>query len=400
MALISNRLSRFKPSLTVKITQKAREMREKGERVISLSSGEPDFDTPDHIKEFAIDSINKGFTKYTQVDGIDELKQAIVNKFKNENNLSFEKEEVTVGVGGKHVIYNLFLSTLDYPDEVIIPAPYWVSYPEIVNLCKGKPVIIDTNFKNGFKITPYQLEKSISENSKWIIINSPCNPTGAVYSDSELMKISEVLIKYPNINILSDDIYEHLIYNNKKFVSILNIEPSLKSRTFIVNGVSKVFSMTGWRIGYGAGNKEIIKSIAKIQSQSTTNPCSISQMAAKFALDNEKKFLRDWLKEFDQRKNFLINYFNSIDGFEPFIPEGAFYLYVSCKGFISKRGINGQLIKNDFDFAEYLLMNAKVAVVPGLAFGMSPYFRISYATSLKDLKDACEQISASIKNLQ
>ena len=400
MALISNRLSRFNPSLTVKITQKAREMREKGERVISLSSGEPDFDTPDHIKEFAIDSINKGFTKYTQVDGIDELKQAIVNKFKNENNLHYEKEEVTVGVGGKHVIYNLFLSTLDYPDEVIIPAPYWVSYPEIVNLCKGKPVVIDTNFDNGFKITPYQLEKNISENSKWIIINSPCNPTGAVYSDLELMKISEVLIKYPNINILSDDIYEHLVYNNKKFVSILNIEPSLKSRTFIVNGVSKVFSMTGWRIGYGAGNKEIIKSIAKIQSQSTTNPCSISQMAAKFALDNEKKFLRDWLKEFDQRKNFLINYFNSIDGFEPFIPEGAFYLYVSCKGFISKRGKNGQLIKNDFDFAEYLLMNAKVAVVPGLAFGMSPYFRISYATSLKDLKDACEQISASIKNLQ
>ena len=400
MALISNRLSRFKPSLTVKITQKAREMREKGERVISLSSGEPDFDTPDHIKEFAIDSINKGFTKYTQVDGIDELKQAIVNKFKNENNLHYEKEEVTVGVGGKHVIYNLFLSTLDYPDEVIIPAPYWVSYPEIVNLCKGKPVIIETNFNNGFKITPDQLEESISENSKWIIINSPCNPTGAVYSDSELMKISEVLIKYPNINILSDDIYEHLIYNNKKFVSILNIEPSLKSRTFIVNGVSKVFSMTGWRIGYGAGNKEIIKSIAKIQSQSTTNPCSISQMAAKFALDNEKNFLRDWLKEFDQRKNFLINYFNSIDGFEPFIPEGAFYLYVSCKGFISKRDINGQLIKNDFDFAEYLLMNAKVAVVPGLAFGMSPYFRISYATSLNDLKDACEQISASIKNFE
>ena len=368
MTLISNRLSRFKPSLTVKITQKAREMEKNGENVISLSSGEPDFDTPRHIKDYAIKAINDGFTKYTQVDGIDELKQAIVNKFKKENNLKFEKNQITVGVGGKHVIYNLFLATIDEGDEVIVPAPYWVSYPEIVSLCNGKPIIVETNFNNDFKIKVGELEKNISKETKWLILNSPCNPTGSVYTEKELKEISTVLLRYPNVNVLSDDIYEHIIYGKCKFKNILNVESSLRDRTFIVNGVSKVFSMTGWRIGYGVSDPKLIESIAKIQSQSTTNPCSISQMAAKFALTNEKKFLDDWLKRFEERKNFLVNFFNSIEGLKPFEPKGAFYLYVSCKGFMSKRDKDGYEIKNDYDFAEYLLLNSKVAVVPGVAF--------------------------------
>ena len=292
MSLISDRLSRFKPSLTVKISQKARELSMKGEKIISLSSGEPDFDTPDHIKSEAINAINKGFTKYTQVDGVNELKESIQKKFLEENNLKYNTNQITVGVGGKHVIYNLFMSSINQEDEVVIPSPYWVSYPDIVSLCRGKPVLIETDSKNKFKITPQMLEKKINENTKWFVINSPCNPTGTVYSKEELFEISKVLINNPHVNILSDDIYEHIIYGDQKFYNILNVAPDLYERTFIVNGVSKAFSMTGWRIGYGAGNEKLIKSIAKIQSQSTTNPCSISQMAAKFALDTKKKLFK------------------------------------------------------------------------------------------------------------
>ena len=288
MSLISNRLSRFKPSLTVKISQKARELSMMGEKIISLSSGEPDFDTPEHIKSEAISAINEGFTKYTQVDGVKELKESIQRKFLKENNLKYSINQITVGVGGKHVIYNLFMSSIDQGDEVVIPSPYWVSYPDIVSLCRGKPVLIESDSKNKFKITPDMLEKNINKNTKWFVINSPCNPTGTVYSREELIEISKVLINNPHVNILSDDIYEHIIYGNKKFYNILNVAPELYERTFIVNGVSKAFSMTGWRIGYGAGDEKLIKSIAKIQSQSTTNPCSISQMAAKFALDTKK----------------------------------------------------------------------------------------------------------------
>ena len=398
MALISKRLSRFKPSLTVKISEKAREMSRKGDKIISLSSGEPDFDTPDHIKDYAVKAINNGFTKYTQVDGIYDLKKAIVNKFSKENNLSFDIENISVGAGGKHVIYNLFMASLDSNDEVIIPAPYWVSYPDIVSLCGGKPVIVDTKIEDDFKITSSELEKNISKNTKWFIINSPGNPTGSVYTEEELKKISEVLAKYPNVNILSDDIYEHIIYNPEKFLNIVNVNSSLKDRTFIVNGVSKVFSMTGWRIGYGAGNINFIKSMAKLQSQSTTNPCSISQMAAKHALETDKDFLTEWIKKFEQRRDFLLNFFESINGLRPFNPKGAFYLYVSCEGFINKKNNKNQVISNDLDFAEYLLDYAKVAVVPGVAFGKSPYFRLSYATSFDDLKEACERIRIALKD--
>ena len=398
MALISKRLSRFKPSLTVKISEKAREMSRKGEKIISLSSGEPDFDTPDHIKDYAVKAINNGFTKYTQVDGIYDLKKAIVNKFSKENNLSYDIENISVGAGGKHVIYNLFMASLDLNDEVIIPAPYWVSYPDIVSLCGGKPVIVDTKIEDDFKITSSELEKNISKNTKWFIINSPGNPTGSVYTEEELKKISEVLAKYPHVNILSDDIYEHIIYNPEKFLNIVNVNSSLKDRTFIVNGVSKVFSMTGWRIGYGAGDINFIRSMAKLQSQSTTNPCSISQMAAKHALETDKDFLTEWIKKFGQRRDFLLNFFESINGLRPFNPKGAFYLYVSCEGFINKKNNKNQVISNDLDFAEYLLDYAKVAVVPGVAFGKSPYFRLSYATSFDDLKEACERIRIALKD--
>ena len=398
MALISKRLSRFKPSLTVKISEKAREMSRMGEKIISLSSGEPDFDTPDHIKDYAVKAINNGFTKYTQVDGIYDLKKAIVNKFSKENNLSYDIENISVGAGGKHVIYNLFMASLDLNDEVIIPAPYWVSYPDIVSLCGGKPVIVDTKIEDDFKITSSELEKNISKNTKWFIINSPGNPTGSVYTEEELKKISEVLAKYPHVNILSDDIYEHIIYNPEKFLNIVNVNSSLKDRTFIVNGVSKVFSMTGWRIGYGAGDINFIRSMAKLQSQSTTNPCSISQMAAKHALETDKDFLTEWIKKFEQRRDFLLNFFESINGLRPFNPKGAFYLYVSCEGFINKKNNKNQVISNDLDFAEYLLDYAKVAVVPGVAFGKSPYFRLSYATSFDELKEACERIGIALKD--
>ncbi len=399
MTIISERINRFEQSLTVKISQKARELKLKGRKIISLSSGEPDFDTPDHIKNKAIEAINDGFTKYTQVDGIIELKESIKNKLKKENNLLYESSQITVGVGGKHVIYNLFMSSINKNDEVIIPAPYWVSYPDIVSLCGGKPVIVETTMSENFKITPQLLEKKISNKTKWFIINSPCNPTGAVYSKEEIKELSSVLLKYPSIMILSDDIYEHIIYDHKTFKNILNVEPKLFDRTFIVNGVSKAYSMTGWRIGYGAGPQKIIKAIAKIQSQSTTNPCSISQMAASRALDQPKDFLKDWLKKFEERRNYLLNFFNSIEGFEAFQPEGAFYLFVSCGGFINKK-TKFKKIDCDFTFCEFLLDEVGVAVVPGEAFGVSPFFRISYATSLENIKEACVLISEAINKLK
>ncbi len=399
MTLISDRLSRFKPSLTVKISQIAREMSNAGEDVISLSSGEPDFDTPLHIKESAINAINSGFTKYTQVDGIPDLKQSIVNKFKNENKIIFEPSQITVGSGGKHVIYNLLMSTVNKDDEVIIPSPYWVSYPDMVNLAGGRPVIVETNMLDNFKISANQLKENISTKTKWFILNSPGNPTGAVYSKNELKEISKVLMENKHVYILSDDIYEHITYD-EDFYNILNLEPKLYDRTFIVNGVSKVFSMTGWRIGYGAGNNEVIKAISKIQSQSTTNPCSISQVAARFALDTKKDFLKDWILEFKSRRDMLIDFFSSIDGLNPFIPSGAFYLYVSCEGYINRKIKNGEMIKDDVDFAEYLLKESKVAIVPGSAFGKSPFFRISYATSLKDLEEACRRIKISLNEIK
>ena len=400
MSILSNRLNKFKPSLTVKVSQKARELSSKGINIISLSSGEPDFDTPLHVKDEGIRAINNGFTKYTAVDGIDSLKLAIIQKFKKDNSINYDINQVSVGVGGKHVIFNLFMSTLNCGDEVIIPSPYWVSYPDIVSLCEGNPVIVDTKESNKFKMSPKELESKITKKTKWVIINSPGNPTGSTYSKEELIGLANVLIKYDHIWILSDDIYEYLIYDNLKFFNILNVEPKLYNRTFIVNGVSKAFSMTGWRIGYGAGNQEIIKSISKIQSQSTTNPTSISQMAAVKALNSEKKFLVQWIRQFSERRNYVSDYLNQTEGLNCIKPDGAFYLFISCSGLINKTAPDGKVICNDIDFADFLLDYAQVAVVPGTAFGKSPYFRISYAASMELLKKACEKIRNAIYQLK
>ena len=400
MSILSNRLNNFKPSLTVKVSQKARELSSKGINIISLSSGEPDFDTPIHVKDEGIKAINNGFTKYTAVDGIDLLKLAITQKFKKDNSINYDLDQITVGVGGKHVIFNLFMSTLNQGDEVIIPSPFWVSYPDIVSLCDGKPVVVNTSDSNKFKMTPAELESKITKKTKWVIINSPGNPTGSTYSKEELAGLANVLLKYENLWILSDDIYEYLIYDNLKFFNILNLEPKLYDRTFIVNGVSKAFSMTGWRIGYGAGSKEIVKSISKIQSQSTTNPTSISQMAAVKALNSEKTFLVEWIQQFSDRRNYVSNYLNTIEGLDCIKPDGAFYLFISCSGLINKNTPDGKVIYNDIDFADYLLDHAQVAVVPGIAFGRSPYFRISYAASMELLIKACEKIRNAICKLK
>ena len=400
MSILSNRLNNFKPSLTVKVSQKARELSSKGINIISLSSGEPDFDTPIHVKDEGIKAINNGFTKYTAVDGIDLLKLAITQKFKKDNSINYDLDQITVGVGGKHVIFNLFMSTLNQGDEVIIPCPFWVSYPDIVSLCDGKPVVVNTSDSNKFKMTPAELESKITKKTKWVIINSPGNPTGSTYSKEELAGLANVLLKYENLWILSDDIYEYLIYDNLKFFNILNLEPKLYDRTFIVNGVSKAFSMTGWRIGYGAGSKEIVKSISKIQSQSTTNPTSISQMAAVKALNSEKTFLVDWIQQFSERRNYVSNYLNTIEGLDCIKPDGAFYLFISCSGLINKNTPDGKVIYNDIDFADFLLDHAQVAVVPGTAFGRSPYFRISYAASMELLIKACEKIRNAICKLK
>ena len=400
MQFVSKRLKKISSSLTVRVSQKARDLKSQGIEIISLSSGEPDFDTPIHIKKKAIEAINNGFTKYTEVDGIKILKEAIKKKFLKENHLSYELDQLTVGVGGKHVIYNLFMSSLDDNDEVIIPAPYWVSYPDIVKLCGGKAIILDTDLKDNFKISVKKLEKIINKKTKWIIINSPSNPTGSVYNKKELQEIASILLVNKHVNILTDDIYEHLIYDDIEFYNILNVAPELYDRTFIVNGVSKAFSMTGWRIGYGAGNNILIKSMSKIQSQSTTNPSSISQMAATEALNSEKTFLNEWLKKFDERRNYVVNFLNNVRGLECYKPSGAFYIFVSCKDIMNKKSPNNELILNDVDFAEYLLTYARVAIVPGSAFGASPFFRISYASSMESLREACENIKKAICNLK
>ena len=400
MEILSERLKRFKPSLTVEISQKARELTKQGKDIISLSSGEPDFDTPNHIKAEGINAINKGYTKYTPVDGIISLKQAIVDKFKKDNGLLFKNNQVTVGVGGKHVIYNLFMSTLNKSDEVLIPSPYWVSYPDIVSLCGGKPVIIETKASDKFKITPDSLEKKITPNTKWLIINSPSNPTGMVYSKKELLDLSKILLEYKHIHILSDDIYEHILYDDQKFFNIVNVEPKLMKRTFIINGVSKAFSMTGWRIGFGAGDEKIIKAMSKIQSQSTTNPTSICQHAAVTALSAEKEFLNDWILQFSHRRNYVCNFLDGMDTLSYLKPEGAFYLFISCERLLNRMTPDKKKIIDDVDFSNFLLEFANIAVVPGIAFGSSPYFRISYAASMDLLKIACQRMKEAVSLLE
>ena len=394
MSIVSNSLKRIKPSPTIAVTSKAREMRAAGKDVIGLGAGEPDFDTPDNIKEAAIEAIRKGDTKYTAVDGTPALKKAIQAKFSRENDLSYELDQISVGTGGKQVLYNAFMATINKGDEVIIPAPYWVSYPDIVLLAGGKPKIIKCDEKNNFKLTPEKLKKAVSKKTKWIIINSPSNPTGSGYTKDEIIALSKILIKYKNLYILSDDIYEHITYDGFKFFTIAQIE-KLKSRTLTMNGVSKSYSMTGWRIGYAAGPKETIKAMAKIQSQSTSNPTSISQAAAVEALNGTQDFILERSNSFKERRNFVVDSLNNIKGISCLSPEGAFYVFPNCKKLLN----NKTKLKTDKDFVEKLLEKAEVAVVQGSAFGLEGYFRISYATSMDNLKKAMERIKSFCDSL-
>ncbi len=394
MSIVSNSLKRIKPSPTIAVTSKAREMRAAGKDVIGLGAGEPDFDTPDNIKEAAIEAIRKGDTKYTAVDGTPALKKAIQAKFSRENHLSYELDQISVGTGGKQVLYNAFMATINKGDEVIIPAPYWVSYPDIVLLAGGKPKIIKCDEKNNFKLTPEKLKKAVSKKTKWIIINSPSNPTGSGYTKDEIIALSKILMKYKNLYILSDDIYEHITYDGFKFFTIAQIE-KLKNRTLTMNGVSKSYSMTGWRIGYAAGPKEIIKAMAKIQSQSTSNPTSISQAAAVEALNGTQDFILERSNSFKKRRNFVVDSLNKIKGISCLSPEGAFYVFPNCKKLLNKK----TKLKTDKDFVEKLLEKAEVAVVQGSAFGLDGYFRISYATSMENLKKAMKRIKTFCDSL-
>ncbi|WP_029040691.1 pyridoxal phosphate-dependent aminotransferase [Cucumibacter marinus] len=400
MSQISEALQRVRPSATMTISQLARDKKTSGADVIALSAGEPDFDTPEHVKQAAIKALAEGKTKYTAVDGIPELKQAIVDKFKRENGLDYTPANITVGVGGKQIIFNAMVATLDPGDEVIIPAPYWVSYPEIVRLTGATPVVVEATAEQKFRITPEQLEAAITPKTKWLILNSPSNPSGAAYSREDMKKLADVLMRHPQVMILTDDIYEHLIYDGNEFVTIAMVEPGLKDRTLTMNGVSKAYSMTGWRIGYSAGPEWLANGMRKLMGQSTSNPCSIAQWASVEALNGDQTFLKDWVETFRGRRDMVAEKLNAIDGIECLVPEGAFYLYPSCAGAIGKTAPNGKVIETDEDFVLALLDCENVAAVHGAAFGLSPHFRVSYATSTEALEKACERIANFMASLK
>ncbi|MDA8624299.1 pyridoxal phosphate-dependent aminotransferase [Alphaproteobacteria bacterium] len=391
-SFLADSLSRVKPSATMAVTDMARQLRAAGRDVIGLGAGEPDFDTPENIKQAAIDAIARGETKYTAVTGIDELKQAICDKFKRDNHLDYEPAQVFVAPGGKPVIYDAMMATLNPGDEVVIPAPYWVSYPDIVNLAGGQPVAVETRAEDSFKLQPEDLDAAITDKTKWFIFNSPSNPSGAAYSAEELKKLTDVLLKYPHVWILTDDMYEHLVYDNFVFATPAEVEPQLYERTLTMNGVSKAYCMTGWRIGYCAGPLALIKAMTKIQSQSTSNPTSISQWAALEALNGPQDFVAEHNTHFKRRRDLVVKLLNDAQGIECITPEGAFYVYPSCAGCIGKAAPDGTVIDGDEAFAKALLEAEGVAVVHGEAFGLSPFFRISYATSDENLVEACTRI--------
>jgi aspartate aminotransferase len=398
--IIADRLKKIKPSPTLAVTIKAAELKTQGYDIIGLGAGEPDFDTPNNIKEAAIAAIRRGETKYTAVDGTAALKKAIIAKFERENGLKYEPAQITVGSGGKHTLFNAIYATINNGDEVIIPAPYWVSYIDIVAISDGMPIIINTREEDGFKLKPDLLEAAITKKTKLLILNSPSNPTGSTYSYDELKAIADVLLRHPHVMVLTDDIYEHVIYDEFKFFTIAQVEPKLYERTFTLNGVSKAYSMTGWRIGYGAGPKEIIKAISVIQSQSTSNPCSISQAAAVEALNGPQDFIPHNNELFKKRRDLVVEGLNQAKGIQCLRPEGAFYVFPSCKNVLGKKTPKGLEIKNCNDFASYLLEDALVAVVPGVAFGAENYFRISYATSEDNLRKACDRIIKACDDLK
>jgi aspartate aminotransferase len=394
MPFLSDTLARVSPSPTVAVSQKAMELKAAGHDVIGLGAGEPDFDTPDNIKAAAIAAIEGGKTKYTAVDGIPEVKQAICAKFKRENGLTYTPSQVAVSTGGKQVLYNALLATLNPGDEVIIPAPYWVSYPDMVRLGGGEPVIVETTLEDGFRISPEALEAAITPKTKWFIFNSPSNPTGAGYGHNQLKALTDVLMRHPHVWVMTDDMYEHLAYDGFQFCTPAQVEPGLYDRTLTVNGVSKSYAMTGWRIGYAAGPEHLIAAMRKLQSQSTTNPCSISQWATVEALNGPQEFLAERNEAFRKRRDLVVAGLNACEGITCAVPEGAFYVYPSIAGCIGKTSAGGTLIDTDEAFATALLEEHGVAVVFGAAFGLSPYFRVSYATSDEVLTDACQRIQA------
>ena len=399
MSFLSNNLANIKPSPTIAVSMKAAELKAAGKNIIGLAMGEPDFDTPDNIKEAAIVAIKNGDTKYTAVDGTAALKKAIINKLKRDNGLEYQPNQIVVSTGAKQVIYNALMATLNAGDEVIIPAPYWVSYPDMVLLAGGTPIVVDGNVANNFKILPADLEKAITPKTKWIILNSPSNPTGGCYTAEDLKALANVLLKYPQVHILSDDIYEYLVFDGLKFANIAEIEPKLKGRTLVVNGVSKAYSMTGWRIGYGAGDINLIKTMAMIQSQSTSSPTSMGQAAAVEAMNGDQNYVSHSLKIFQSRRDMVVKMLNNIDGIDCNKPNGAFYVFPSCVGLFGKRTADGKIIKDSNDFASYLLESALVAVVPGIAFGAEGFFRISYAASEDFLKNAMQRIADACHQL-
>ena len=400
MGFISDALNRIQPSATIAISNKALAMQAEGQNVIGLAAGEPDFETPRNVKDAAIKAINDGKTRYTAVDGIPQLKQAIVDKFSRENGLTYKPSQVSVGTGGKQVLFNALLATVNPGDEVIVPAPYWVSYPDIVLLAGGVPVIVQGDPAKGFKLQAAALEKAITPKTKWLILNSPSNPTGAAYSYADMKAITDVLLKHPHVYLLTDDMYEHLTYDDFKFVTAAEVEPKLYDRTLTMNGVSKAYCMTGWRIGYAAGPELLIKAMAKLQSQSTSNPSSIAQWAAVEELNGPQGFIADNNKVFKERRDLVVSMLNQAKGLKCQTPEGAFYVYPSCEALMGKTAPSGKQIKTDEDFVSELLAAEGVAAVHGAAFGTSPYFRISYATSTKTLEDACQRIQRFCASLK
>lgn len=397
---LATRLTRIKPSPTIAVTTKAAELKAAGKDVVSLGAGEPDFDTPDFIKAAAIAALGRGETKYTPVGGTPALKKAIIDKLKRENDLEYKPNQIVVGCGAKHVIFNALLATLNPGDEVLIPAPYWVSYPDMVAFAEGTPVTIPCPESQDFKLTPDDLTRFITPKTKWLILNSPSNPTGQTYTRAELQALADILLKHPQVWILSDDIYEHLVYDGAEFTNIATVEPKLTERTLTVNGVSKAFSMTGWRIGYAAGDARLIAAMTDIQSQSTSNPTSISQAAAIEALNGSLDFLNGWCEAFVRRRDLVVDALNAIDGLHCPIPSGAFYVFPSCQGWIGKQTSKGDTLASDLDVCRYLLEEHLVAAVPGSAFGLEGYFRISYATSDAILEKAMARIADAGKGLR
>jgi aspartate aminotransferase len=401
MAFIADQIMRIKPSATIAVTDKARALKAAGRDVIGLGAGEPDFDTPENIKEAAIKAIRDGkASKYTAVDGIAELKAAVSKKFKNENELDYKPSEIIIGTGGKQVLYNALVATINPGDEVIIPAPYWVSYPDMVLLAGGTPVEVVTTMKSGYKMQPEDLERAITPKTKWIIFNSPSNPTGAAYTKDELKAVTDVLVRHPHVYVMSDDMYEHLVYDNFKFYSPAQLEPQLYPRTLTVNGVSKAYCMTGWRIGYAGGPEQLIKTMAMIQSQSTSNPTAVAQWAAVEALNGPQDFIPKHNKIFKERRDLCVSMLNQANGLQCPKPEGAFYVYPSCSGTIGKTAPNGKKLVTDEDFVTELLETEGVAVVQGTPFGVGPAFRISYATATTALEEACTRIQRFCGNLR